>query len=706
MIVWCLRETARAALALMVLLCYWTQASGVTGPHMWVRRPEYGIPWLLALWISNKVKTWCLRRAVWATMATMGLLSAYVQAIDLRRSYVPHSQRPTVRKRFQQLADRCHGPNGLTHQIATKWCAAQGWIADCQQLYTGYWTRWRHRNALSHLQACVRDHIASEVEQGSVACFQAVALSASAGRPEGAMPYVFDTDSHLIGLDNRATACMSANVRDFVGPLIETDQVVKGFAGSRTGNVQKGTIEWAIEDDNGRVTTHRIPNSYYIPQGKVRLLSPQHWAAELPKPLRPPAGTPPEATFHDKVILRWGNSTKTIRLDPTTNVASFPLAPAYHRYHDFCTTANIKDNHEDSPVCLPVLATQVDEFEPETSGPAPRPATFDLDGPMEDALDPPVVMEDEEEKQRDNISAEFLRYHHRFGHASPARLQRMAKLGIIPKRLAKCPVPVCTACLHGKATKTKWRHKTANNVYPPEPPKRPGEVVSVDQMISPTPGLVAQLSGRNTKLCYTCATIFVNQASDLSYVHLQKTQTAEETLEAKVAFERYSAEHGVAVQHYHADNGIFKANLWVQACHEKGQGLSFAGVNAHHQNGRTERRIRELQQLARTMLIHAQRRWPTAVTANLWPYALRMANDAINSLPSLKRTDGKSPMSIFARSMVLPNSKHWHHFGCPVYVLAEALQKGDIHHKWKERTRALVCTLADRLNMHGRWRWC
>jgi hypothetical protein len=183
MIVWCFRETARAALAIMVLLCYWTQASGVTGQHMWVQRQEYGIPWLLALWISSMVKTWCIRRAVWATVATMGLLSAYVQAIDLRRPYVPHSQRPTVRKRFQQLANRCHGPNGLTHQIAAEWCAAQGWIADCQQLYTGYWTRWRHRNALRHLQACVRGHIASEVEQGSVACFQAVALSASQKGP-------------------------------------------------------------------------------------------------------------------------------------------------------------------------------------------------------------------------------------------------------------------------------------------------------------------------------------------------------------------------------------------------------------------------------------------------------------------------------------------------------------------------------------------
>ena len=36
--------------------------------------------------------------------------------------------------------------------------------------------------------------------------------------------------------------------------------------------------------------------------------------------------------------------------------------------------------------------------------------------------------------------------------------------------------------------------------------------------------------------------------------------------------------------------------------------------------------------MARTMIIHSQQRWPDAITTNLWPYATRMANDAINNL--------------------------------------------------------------------------
>jgi hypothetical protein len=74
-------------------------------------------------------------------------------------------------------------------------------------------------------------------------------------------------------------------------------------------------------------------------------------------------------------------------------------------------------------------------------------------------------------------------------------------------------------------------------------------------------------------------------------VYLQKTASAEETLLGKMAFEHYCAQNGVKVQHFHADNGIFHANKWVLNCRAKGQGLTFARVNAHHQNGRALARI-------------------------------------------------------------------------------------------------------------------
>ena len=98
--------------------------------------------------------------------------------------------------------------------------------------------------------------------------------------------------------------------------------------------------------------------------------------------------------------------------------------------------------------------------------------------------------------------------------------------------------------------------------------------------------------------------------------------TADGTVLAKQAFERFAASHGIIIRHYHADNGRFADNKWRKECSSKGQRLTFCGVNAHFQNGVAEHQIRELQGHARTMLIHASKWWPNAIDAHLWPYAL------------------------------------------------------------------------------------
>ena len=52
-----------------------------------------------------------------------------------------------------------------------------------------------------------------------------------------------------------------------------------------------------------------------------------------------------------------------------------------------------------------------------------------------------------------------------------------------------------------------------------------------------------------------------------------------------------------------------------------------------------ERRIRELQESGRTMLIHAQRRWPSTVTTNLWPYAVRVRSRSVRRVCTGKLRD-------------------------------------------------------------------
>ena len=88
----------------------------------------------------------------------------------------------------------------------------------------------------------------------------------------------FDTDSFELGVDNRASYCITNKIKDVVGPLIKTKRTIKGFMGARTHTIYKCTIKWEWGDDNGQRHKFLIPNSFYIPEGGIRLLSPQHWA--------------------------------------------------------------------------------------------------------------------------------------------------------------------------------------------------------------------------------------------------------------------------------------------------------------------------------------------------------------------------------------------------------------------------------------------
>jgi hypothetical protein len=118
---------------------------------------------------------------------------------------------------------------------------------------------------------------------------------------------------------------------------------------------------------------------------------------------------------------------------------------------------------------------------------------------------------------------------------------------------------------------------------------KPGMNVSVDQLESPVSGFIAEMNGRLTRQRYKAATIFVDHFSSLSYVHLQQSTLALETLQAKMAFETYAASCGVLIHKYHADNGRFAETAWRDDITSKSQSLSFSGVGAHHQTARQRR---------------------------------------------------------------------------------------------------------------------
>ena len=356
---------------------------------------------------------------------------------------------------------------------------------------------------------------------------------------------VFDTDSANVGIDNRCSACISHDQNDFVpGTLRPSNRVVKGFGGTRITNVQVGTLEWSWENDRGQITTFKIPNSYYVPEGKVRLLSPQHWArTQTDSRTRPTFG---ERTDAQHCILFWDNGRhqRTIELGRRDNVATLTLAPGFTNFAAFCHEAGLDDPQQD-PIALPAgiisddedsdaesltvdppgqSQTSSGEQEPAANpwtAPAdqvanptdrPTPVDFSLNGPpntpSEGEGTPSVtsitnVITDEEDRQPGDL-ADLLHLHHRYGHISMRKLQEMARQDTIPKRLAKCRIPTCSACLYSKATRKPWRGKTSKTAKPANIPKYPGHIVS---------GLIAQITGFLTTKRYKYATIFVDQYS-------------------------------------------------------------------------------------------------------------------------------------------------------------------------------------------------
>ena len=121
---------------------------------------------------------------------------------------------------------------------------------------------------------------------------------------------------------------------------------------------------------------------------------------------------------------------------------------------------------------------------------------------------------------------------------------------------------------HG-ATKVK-----NNSIQKPDQTK-PGDGVSVDQIVSAQPGLIPQMAGFLTSKQIWGCTTFVDHVSDYKYVHLMKDLTLTETLLAKMAFEQLCTRDNRSIKYYHADNGRFSDTAFLAPCNNFNQTIEF-----------------------------------------------------------------------------------------------------------------------------------
>ena len=331
----------------------------------------------------------------------------------------------------------------------------------------------------------------------------------------------------------------------------------------------KGTVKWKIEDDTGRVHIFRIPGTFYAPKAPFRMLSPQHWSKEIN---RGRIGTKGAwcTTYEDRVTLCWDNNlyVRNVKLDPATNVATLLTAPGTKRYQIYeailktqtefktelrCFKLNtVPDNKciwsdgqateqdstlpydfdenaelmwkEPKPTTVPKFPMTTAEKQQRSLATTPDQPGFDL---FHDTDARPIEIEEQDAM---TSTAQLLRVHYQLGHLPFKQIRCMAGTGFLPKSLLQGRIPKCAACMYGKATRRAWRSKAPPGKVGGDLPAFPGKCVSVDQMQSPAPGLIAQLKGVPTTQRYTAATIFVDHFSRLSYVHLQRSLTSDDTV--------------------------------------------------------------------------------------------------------------------------------------------------------------------------------
>jgi len=511
----------------------------------------------------------------------------------------------------------------------------------------------------------------------------------------------WDSDSIPIVVDSASSASLTPFKSDLRN-IRPYKSLVTGFGASNITHV--GEVSWCVKDINGNNVYLEDDTCYYAPNAPYRLLCPHNWKKCRNKK-RYEAGETEgdQATFmlspddlDDDYVLSWnhGKTLVTCKIDPSNNLPTVYTTGEYREFKAFVSAfqafPNVIEDDDDDEMgeAMSIAADSdddtVQDHDAESFATPSKAKRVDFSvGPNQKeptvSIDDPITHRDEEL---------FLSWHLKLGHAPYQYIRWAAELGILPPKLKKIRNVVCPACMYGKQKRRPWRTKgSAEQQGKIKKATRPGECISVDQLISGVPGLVGQTTGKLTKSRYMVATIFVDHYSDLDYVHVQASTSAEDTIEAKQAFEKFALDRGVKIEQYHADNGIFASRGFREEVHRCGQKLTFCGVGAHHQNGVAERRIQDLTDSARAMLAHASHRNP-AVTAHLWPYALRHASYTRRILP--RNGHSKSPEEFFTGAPVRPTTKYLHPFGCPVYVLQAALQSGGTQPKWNDRSRVGV----------------
>jgi hypothetical protein len=399
----------------------------------------------------------------------------------------------------------------------------------------------------------------------------------------------FSPGGQPICVDSGASCCISNNWNDFTTFQSASNRVHSGITNCLEIE-GTGTLCWRILNDNGDKVQLHSHNSLYVPSLPMNLLSPQQICQQTKH-------------LDDGFVVGASHGT---------------LCFANHQ----CT---IYYNHTKN---LPILFTSSQPtslHKPTTPFSSTDTSTLALLSSENTNTCSPLS----------GPQCHLLRKHQQLGHLHKARIQQLARDGVLGpsyKNIANCDLPICPTCLQGKQHRTNTTPLTSpghidNNHL------MPGMCVSGDQLESSTPGLIPTFQASPTSQSYRAGTLFIDHTSRYLFFTPHLSTDAQAAIAAKHCFELHAISFHRAIKCYHTDMGVFCSKAFRDSCSLCGQGIRYSGVNAHHQNGIDKRYIHTITERARTMLIHAMVSWPEIVHENLWPFALRLAVAIHNATP-------------------------------------------------------------------------
>jgi hypothetical protein len=269
--------------------------------------------------------------------------------------------------------------------------------------------------------------------------------------PAVANTYEFDHTIERICVDTGASVSLSMKKSNFVHLLPIQNLEISGIAsGLKVEGI--GILKWSIRDDDNNEIHLFIKDALYVPSAPMGLLCPQQIAQKTK------VKNDGFQAISDYGIFQFQGYQKTVHYEPRTR--------------------------------LPIFYTMENNDETKLQ-----------------ALTTPLV------QTLTRTQKSLLKWHYRLGHLHFHKIQELARHGKLPQQLAKYDIPLCASCQLGKAhcrpvanPNDKARPIDAEDLLP-------GDRVSVDQLESPTPGMVDTYTGKPVSAKYHTASLYTDHAS-------------------------------------------------------------------------------------------------------------------------------------------------------------------------------------------------